>query len=766
MDKEDEDIKDLEKRIPKQKKSTEFLQTLHKKEFHQLQKKCLQEKPLEKEKDEEQQEAFQRAEQELELELLQEENNILDLKVNICTMKQTVHKMGLQLALKLTTFNVNKLILANKTIQRHILEKEGFDRQTCKEIREVYRKAQSVTVKTILARNVAFWSKAQALARQKLNSGSISVVQYNYIEQMHMIWQLWKLWYERYLDSELATEEFDSPFSVPLQDEGGQEFDTLSVPTLPYLSPFHMHPFKPICSVRALPKMRNPRNVLKQAKQAASMVKQSRRVLPRTPTQASAVHHKSHSPLALSAKARAELSAHSNMLGDPTLQSLFPTSITSILARSLVSPSLPQVPSSDLFTTLEGFVSTSMTASILDAREMQVGRKVPHDPQGGVPSGTGRSGEAPSKGEQSQQGGSGGAVSGHGSSGVGGGSGGSGGDRDPPPPWKYTETSHEDDPKPKKKKQEEEEGEEKEEAVHAGGYDDDKPKTKPRKEEEKHDGGERDGEDAGRQAVVGEGEEGGIGQMARVDGGLHLQQQASEGGKKDEAEHAGRHDDDEPKPKPLKEEDSGLHLQRQASANHSCFAEEVNPQNTSTYVYIIPNMFQYNLEPAEGHYVEYYANVLFSLIEQMRPLLPAFPGLTSHPNSPNQSPPQSSSSPSPPLPPALLPQLSPWQSPHDSAVSSQSHSNTSASFSSSLSHNSLGIEETHQPESDTDQGVLPPLPCAHPGQQPNTTVQPSPPSPEPSQENDPIPFQSLAEQTNSENVHSSESLHECKELSQ
>ena len=759
MDKEDEEIKDFEKRIPKQKKSTEFLQTLHKKGFHQLQEKCLQVKPLEKEKDEEQQEAFQHADQELEL--LQEENNILDLKVNICTMKQTIHKMGLQLALKSTTFNVNKLILGNKTIQRHISEKEGLDRQTCKEIREVYRKAQSVTVKTILARNVAFWSKARALACQKLNSDSISVVGYNYIKQMQMIWQLWKLWYERYLDSELATEEFDFPFSVPLQDEGGQEFDTLSVPTLPYLSPFHMHPFKPMCSVRALPKMRNPRNVLKQAKQAASMVKQSRRVLPRTPTQASAVHHKSRSPLALSAKARAELSAHSNMLGDPTLQSLFPTSISSILARSLVSPSLPQVPSSDLFAALEELVPASTTASILDARDMQVGRKVPHDPQGGGPSGTGRSGEEPSKGEQSQQGGSGGAASGRGSSGVGGGSGGSGGDRDPPPPWKYTETSHEDDPKPKLKKKKEE-GEEREEAVHAGGYDDDEPKPKPRKEE-KHDGGERDGEDAGRQAGVGKGEEGGIGQ-ARVDGGLHLQQQASEGGKKDEVEHAGGHDDDELKLKPRKEEDSGLHLQQQASANHSCFAEEVgDPQNTSTYVYVIPNMFQYNLEPAEGHYVEYYANVLFSLIEQMRPLLPAFQGLASHPNSPNQSPPQSSSSPSPPLSPALLPRLSPWPSPHDSAVSSQSHSNTSASFSSSLSHNSLGREETHRPESDTNQAVLPPLPDAHPGQQPNTTVQPSPPSPEPSQENDPIPFQSLAEQTNGENVHSSESLYECKE---
>ena len=358
---------------------------------------------------------------------------------------------------------------------------------------------------------------------------------------------------------------------------------------------------------------------------------------------------------------------------------------------------------------------------------------MPQDLQGKAeaPSDLGRSGEEPSKGEHvqsQQQGGSGGGASGCGSSGVGGGSGGSGGDQGPPPPWKHTDTLHDDPklkPEKKKKKQQEEEGEGGK-VEHAGGdSDDDEPKPKPRKEEEKHDGGERDGEDAGKQAGVGEREgeeEGGIGQMAEVD--------------------------------------SGLHLRQQASANHSHFTEEVgDPQNTSIYVYIIPK-FKYNQEPAEGHYAEYYAPVLFSPIEQMRPLLLAFPGLASHPNSPNQSLRQSSSSPSPPLSPVLLPRLSPWQSPHDSAVSSQSHSNSSASFSSSLSHNSLGAEETRQPESDTEQAVLPPPPGAHPGQQPNTTVQPSPPSPESSQENGPIPFQSLAGQTNSDIVHSSESLHE------
>ena len=353
---------------------------------------------------------------------------------------------------------------------------------------------------------------------------------------------------------------------------------------------------------------------------------------------------------------------------------------------------------------------------------------MPQDPQGKAeaPSDSGRSGEEPSKGEHvqsQQQGGSGGGASGCGSSGVGGGSGGSGGDQGPPPPWKHTDTLHDDPklkPEKKKKKQQEEEGEKVEQA--GGDSDDDEPKPKPQKEEEKHDGGERDSEDAGKQAGVGE-VEGGIGQMAQVD--------------------------------------SGLHLQHQASANHSRFTEEVgNPRNKSAYVYIVPNKVQYNQESAEGHYAEYYANVLFNPIEQMRPLLLGSPGLTSHPNSPNQSLRRSYSSPSPPLFPALLPRLSPWQSPHDSAVSSQSHSNSSASFSSSLSHNSLGIEETHQPESDTNQAVLPPLPDAHPGQQPDTTVQPSPPSPESSQENGPIPFQSLAGQTNSDIVHSSESLHE------
>ena len=210
---------------------------------------------------------------------------------------------------------------------------------------------------------------------------------------------------------------------------------------------------------------------------------------------------------------------------------------------------------------------------------------------------------------------------------------------------------------------------------HAGG---DEPKPK---EEEKHDGGEGDSEDTRRQA--------GVGEVGEVEGGIGQIVQAY----------------------------SGLYLQHQTSANHSRFTEEVrNPWNKSTYVYIIPNKIQYNQEPAESHYAEYYANVLFNPIEQMRPLLLPFPGLTSHPNSLNQSSPQSSSSPSPPLSPALLPRLSPWPSPHDSAISSQSHSNTSASLSSSLSHNSLSREETRQPESDTDQAVLPPLPDAHPGQ--------------------------------------------------
>ena len=261
--------------------------------------------------------------------------------------------------------------------------------------------------------------------------------------------QLWKMFIEK-----IGISEYQFPLSE-------QSDHTTSVPASVFPSLPRYCSDVMWCTVRggnsnATATLQKVRMLFKQAvPKARSLPSSYAKPLQQAPVP-SAGGNLPHSDLAISPKSKAELNAQSN-LNDHSLLNLFPRTKTSLKAFYRPMPPLQGASSSELLDTVQEFLPSRATSSVLDSKDIPSGRQVPNDPQGSGQQGQG-SYQEQSNGATSGSVQSGGGVGGQGGA-CGSGSGGNGGDGDRPRDSRrshYDEEVTEDedddeDPKPKPK---------------------------------------------------------------------------------------------------------------------------------------------------------------------------------------------------------------------------------------------------------------------------------------------------------------------------